>query len=460
MSRVVILGAGIAGLTAAFRRRWESKESETVLLESGPKVGGSIQTVEEEGFVMETGPNTLRTTLAAERLLADLKLEGEVIAADERAPRWIVRKGMPRAIIPGPPGIFTSAVSLRAKVRVLWEPFVAERPGALNDESVYEFFERRFGPDLARYAAGPIVSGVYADDPRTLSIRSAFPALWDAEGRGGSVIRGFLKKKEVVGPRPPRHPARTLNFRGGLKTLPETLERALRAMGAEIVVSCPVAAVEGPLPASSSPRPWRVVTGDGRVIEADRVVSTLDARSLARLLGDRLPRSAPRLAQLEYSRLAVVLQAFETPRAEDAPKGFGVLIPRGEGYRSLGVLYPSSLFPGRIRAGVSQTTSFIGGALEPSLLDLSDAELQKLAEDEVRRLHPGIGRKIYARVVRWPAAIPRLPLRHYETLASLEQDLMEVNGAGRPSLFVTGPWKDGVSLGDRIARGEELGSLL
>jgi oxygen-dependent protoporphyrinogen oxidase len=460
MSRVVILGAGIAGLTAAFRRRWEAKESETLLLESGPKVGGSIQTVEEEGFVMETGPNTLRTTLGAERLLFDLNLEGEVVPADERAPRWIVRKGLPRAIVPGPPGLFTSAVSPLAKLRVLGEPFVAPRPGALDDESVHEFFERRFGPDLARYAAGPIVSGVYADDPRTLSVRSAFPALWEAEGRGGSVIRGFLKKKEIVGPKPPRHRARTLNFKGGLKTLPETLERSLRAMGAEILLSCAVAAVEGPLPASSSPHPWRVVTGDGRVLEADRLVSTLDARSLVRLLGDRLPRSAPRLSQIEYSRLVVVLQAFETPRPEDMPKGFGVLIPRGEGYKALGVLYPSSLFPGRIRAGVSQTTSFIGGALEPTLPDLSDEELKNLAEDEVRRLHPGIGRKIYAKVVRWPAAIPRLPLRHYETLALLEQDLAAVNGEGRKTLFVTGPWKDGVSLGDRIARGEELGSLL
>jgi oxygen-dependent protoporphyrinogen oxidase len=460
VSRVVILGAGIAGLTAAFRRRWESKESETILLESGPKVGGSIQTIEDDGFVMETGPNTLRTTLGAERLLFDLGLEGEVVPADEKAPRWIVRKGIPRAIVPGPPGLFTSAVSPMAKLRVLAEPFVAGRPGALDDESVHEFFERRFGPDVARYAAGPIVSGVYADDPRTLSVRSAFPALWDAEGRGGSVIRGFLKKGPSAGPRPPRHRARTLNFRGGLKILPETLERALRAMGAEIAVDCVAAAVEGPVPSSVSAHPWRVVTATGRVIEADRVVSTLDARSLVRLLGDRLPRSAARLGALEYSRLAVVLQAFETPRPEDEPRGFGVLIPRGEGYKALGVLYPSSLFPKRIRAGVSQTTSFIGGALEPSLPDLPDADLLSLAEDEVRRLHPGIGRKIYSHVVRWPAAIPRLPLRHYETLAALEKDLAALNGPGRPGLLVTGPWKDGVSLGDRIARGEELGALL
>jgi oxygen-dependent protoporphyrinogen oxidase len=393
MSRVVILGAGIAGLTAAFRRRWEAKGSETILLESGPKVGGSIQTLQEGDLVMEAGPNTLRTTPGAERLLFDLKLEGEVVPADEKAPRWIVRGGIPRAIVPGPPGLFTSAISPLAKLRALGELFVAPRPGALDDESVHEFFERRFGPDVARYAAGPIVSGVYADDPKTLSVRSAFPALWDAEGRGGSVIRGFMKGSVSTGPRPVKQRARTLNFRAGLKTLPEALERSLTRMGAEISLSCRVEAVEGPFDPATSPFRWRVVTEGGRAYEADKILSTVDAKSLVRLLGTRLRRSADRLGALSYSQLAVVLQTFETPRAEDAPKGFGVLIPRGEGYKALGVLYPSSLFPGRIRPGLSQTTSFIGGALEPSLPDLSDPELENLAEDEVRRLHPGMAER-------------------------------------------------------------------
>ena len=449
----MILGAGIAGLTAAFRRRWEANGSETILLEPGPKAGSAIQTALEKDLVMETGPNTLRTTPAAERLLADLGLEGEALAADSRAPRWVVRQGVPRAIVPGPAGLLSSAVSPMAKLRALAEPFVPSRPPGFEDESVHGFFERRFGPEMARYAAEPVASGVYADDPRTLSVRSAFPALWDAEGRSGSVVRGLLKTKEGKG-------SRTLSFRGGLETLPAALERVLREMGAEVAVSCPVASVEGPLPASVAPRPWRVVTGAGRVIEADRILSTLDASSLVRLFGDRLRRSAPRLAQLEYSRLAVVLQAWATPRPEDAPKGFGILFPRGEGYRALGILYPSSLFPARFRDGVSQTTSVLGGALEPSLLDLSDDELKDLAEDEVRRLHPGIGRRFHARVVRWPAAIPRLPLGHHATLALLEEDLAEINGHGRPILLVTGPWKDGVSLGDRIARGEELGGRL
>lgn len=459
MSRVVVLGAGIAGLVAAFRRRWEGGGSETVLLESGDRVGGAIRTVEEAGLVLEAGPNTLRTTVAAERLLSDLGLEGDVIAADARAPRWIVRKGRPRSIVPGPPGLFTSAVSAAGKLRVLFEPFVKKRPDALEDESVHDFFLRRFGPELARYAAGPIVSGVYADDPRTLSVRSAFPRLWEAEGRGGSVIRGFLKGDPSPGPRPARIRTRTLTFKKGLRTLPVTLAERLAGMGATIHTGAEVTSLEGPV--AGAKHPWRVTTADGRSFEAQRLVSTLDAVRLVRLLGERLPRSGPRLTSLTYSRLAVVLQAFRVPRPADAPRGFGCLIPRGEGYKALGVLYPSSLFPGRAEPGVALTTSFLGGALEPDLPGLPDDDLKSLAEEETRRLHPGLGERLVCRLERWPAAIPRLPLGHHETLAKLEADLADLNrGFPAPVLLVTGPWRDGVSVGDRIAAGEAMGQKI
>ncbi len=462
MSRIVILGGGISGLTAAFRRRWEGGGSETVILEAGERVGGSIRTIEEGGFILEAGPNTLRTNPAAERLLADIGLEGEVIAADARAPRWIVRGGKARAIVPGPPGLFTSAISFGGKLRVLREPFVAPRPYSLEDESVHDFFLRRFGPQLARYAAGPIVSGVYADDPRTLSLRSAFPSLWEAEERGGSVVRGFLKGGAKEGPRPAKVKSRTLTFRRGLRALPETLAARIAEMGAAVQLDCRVASLEGPLSTALSDHPWRVTTEDGRVFDADRVLSTLDAAQLASLLGARLSRSKKRLSEIQASRLAVVLQAFKVRSEGDAPKGFGVLIPRGEGFRALGVLYPSSLFPGRAEPGVALTTSFLGGALEPDLPDMDDADLIRLAEEETRHLHPSLGERLLALCVKWPAAIPRLPVGHHETLELLERDLADLNArdGDRPSFLVTGSWRDGVSLGDRIAAGEAMGQKL
>jgi oxygen-dependent protoporphyrinogen oxidase len=177
VTRVVVLGGGIAGLATAFRR---TSPGETLVLEAAPRAGGSIRTIREDGFTLECGPNTLRTTEAAERLLADLGLEPDVVIADGKAPRWIVRGGSPRAVVPGPAALFNKVFTIAGKLRLLKEPFVAPRPASLEDESVHSFFARRFGEEAAVYGAGPMVSGVYAGDPRTLSMRSAFPKLWEA----------------------------------------------------------------------------------------------------------------------------------------------------------------------------------------------------------------------------------------------------------------------------------------
>jgi len=451
MKRVVILGGGIAGLTAAYRRK---SEGETVVLEAGPAPGGSVKTVREDGFIVEGGPNTLRTSEEADRLLADLGLEPRVVKADPKAPRWIVRGGRPRAVVPGPGALFNTVFTTSGKLRLLKEPFVPGRPADLEDESVASFFERRFGPEAARYGAGPMVSGVYAGDPDTLSTRSAFPKLWEAEGAAGSVIRGFLRKKERKAgdpPAAPRHRARTLTFDSGLYLLIETLQSALNARpGCRIETNAPAAIVEGPHP--SGPK-WTVRLADGRSWDADVLVSTLEGPALARLLGDRLPRSGVGLAAMKTSPITVV--AFAWPEGPGSPKGFGALVPRGEGIRSLGVLYPSSLFSGRAPAGSILTTSFLGGALDPALAASSDAEVLAVAADEAKRLHPGLTAPTRSWIFRWPAAIPQIPLFHHRTLAAVEKDLEIL-----PGLVLTGGWRDGIAMGERIARGDALGAAL
>jgi oxygen-dependent protoporphyrinogen oxidase len=457
MKRVVILGGGIAGLTAAYRRK---SEGETVVLEAGPAPGGSVRTVREGGFVVEGGPNTLRTSEAADRLIADLGLGPRIVNADPKAPRWIVRGGRPRAIVAGPGALFNTVFTTAGKLRLLKEPFVPGRPADLEDESVASFFARRFGEEAARYGAGPMVSGVYAGDPDSLSTRSGFPKLWEAEGAGGSVVRGFLRKaREGKAQRaatgaaaPARHRARTLTFDTGLYRLIEALQQALATRaGCSIETNAAAVSVEGPLP-GPGPR-WQVRTADGRTFDADTVLSTLDAAPLARLLGDRLPRSGAGLAAMKTSPVTVVALAW--PDGPGAPTGFGALVPRGEGIRSLGVLYPSSLFAGRAPAGSILTTSFLGGALDPALASAPDNEVLAVATEEAKRLHPGLTTPAQSWTFRWPAAIPQIPLLHHRTLAAVEQDLESL-----PGLVLTGGWRDGIAMGERIARGEAAGAAL
>jgi oxygen-dependent protoporphyrinogen oxidase len=463
--RVVVIGGGIAGLAAAFRR---ASPGETVVLEADGRLGGSVRTLRENGFVLEAGPNTLRTTAAADRLIADLGLTPDLVLADRRAPRWIVRGGRPRAIVPGPKGLLNSALSTKGKLRLLGELRAPRRPPGLEDESVHEFFVRRFGEDAATYGAGPMVSGVYAGDAASLSIRSAFPRLWDAEARSGSVLRDFIRgggsfERNADGSKAPRHRARTVNFTRGLFQMVEALAMKLTDAGVQIETNAAVVRLEGPRTGGSGRR-WNVQTADGRSFEADAVVVTLDPGATTRLLGDRLPRSGAAVARLPVSPVATVIFAFRPPTPEDAPKGFGVLVPRAEGIRSLGVLYPASLFTGRAPDGVALTTSFLGGALDPQIAGADDAMLTDLALSEVRRLHKGLARCAPERtwLTRWPKAIPQLPLGHFRTMAALEADLSEIDGAagGPGTLIVTGGWRDGIALGARIERGEAIGRTL
>jgi oxygen-dependent protoporphyrinogen oxidase len=166
---------------------------------------------------------------------------------------------------------------------------------------------------------------------------------------------------------------------------------------------------------------------------------------------------------MKSSPVAVVILAFEAHalpgKRSAAPEGFGVLIPRGEDFRSLGILYPASLFIGRAPQGMAVTTTFLGGALDPKALDQSDDALFDLAEEEVRRIHPKLGIRMQAWVTRWPSAIPRIPVGHHETLRLLAEDLAALDG-NNDSFLVTGAWRDGVSLAERISRGTEYGARL
>jgi protoporphyrinogen/coproporphyrinogen III oxidase len=461
VTRVVVLGGGIAGLATAFRR---TSPGETLVLEAAPHAGGSIRTIREDGFTLECGPNTLRTTEAAERLLADLGLEPDVVIADGKAPRWIVRGGSPRAVVPGPAALFNKVFTIAGKLRLLKEPFVAPRPASLEDESVHSFFARRFGEEAAVYGAGPMVSGVYAGDPHALSMRSAFPRLWEAEGRSGSVIRDFLRRKEKKGggAAPTRHRARTLTFRGGLLTLIEVLQTRLSERpGFRVETNAAAVSVEGPRTPAPPGRRWTVRTADGRSFDADVLVSTLSAPATARLLGNVLTRSAAALAAVPSSPVTVVMQAYRAPAsANDAPRGFGGLIPQVEGFRSLGILYPASLFTGRAPEGFVLTTSFLGGALDRALAGAPDADLLAVAAAEVARFFPRLGPAARSWIARWPEAIPQLPLGHHRTLAALDEDLAALDATATGALRVTGGFRDGIALGERIASGEGIGKSL
>ena len=226
MQKTAIIGAGITGLTAAFELKRQGLDC--TVYEASDRVGGVIRTVQEEGFLVECGPNSILDTHPdLGKLIARLGLEGNKLPANTAAQnRFIVRDGQPIALPTSPPAFFSSkAFSGKAKLRLLREPFIRSKSN--ESESLADFVLRRLGQEFLDYAINPFVGGVYAGDPAKLSTAHAFPKLYELEQKYGSLIKGAIKgakerkKREEVASKD----ARMFTFDDGMEVLPRTAGR-------------------------------------------------------------------------------------------------------------------------------------------------------------------------------------------------------------------------------------------
>lgn len=440
---VAVLGGGITGLTAAWHLR-QAGLTPTVF-ESSVRVGGAIGTVHADGWRHELGPNSLLegSPEVGEFVTAAGLGSRRIYASPAAGNRYIVRGGRP-VRMPTSPGTFltTSLFSLRAKLALLGEPFRARGP-ADRDESVADFAVRRLGREFLDYAVNPFVGGVYAGDPRRLSVRDGFPKLHALEQKHGSLIRGALARRNTSG-----GPAgRMFSFADGLEELPRALAQSL---GAAVRLKTHVRSLR---PHGHS---WEVESESNGARRRDffsAVVCALPADALVGLNFVDVPRpdGLGGLREIEHPPVASVFTGYRREDVAHALDGFGVLVPEIERRRILGTLFSSSLFPGRAPAGYVALTTFVGGTLQPEIARLDDGALLRVVQEELTSLL-GVKREpVFARLQRWPRAIPQYTLgyrRHQEAVAAFE--------AGAPGLFIGGNCRDGISLANCIASGRRL----
>ena len=444
---VAVLGAGITGLTAAWQLR--AAGFATTVFEKSSRVGGAIGTFRQDGWLHELGPNSLlESSPEVGRFIENIGLaERRLYAAPEARKRYIVRGGRPVAM-PGSPGSFltTPLFSSRAKFALLGEPF-RRRAAADAEESVAQFVERRLGTEFLDYAVNPFVGGVYAGDPRRLSVRHGFPKLHALEQEHGSLIRGALARRNTSGG--PK--GRMFSFPQGMEELPLALARAL---GDAVQLRAVVRSIR---PQGAG---WDLlIERDGRRQHAhfSAVVCALPADALAELPFESAPL-AERLTALREIEHPPVTSVFTGFRREDVAHpldGFGLLVPEVEHGRVLGTLFSSTLFPGRAPAGHVGLTSFVGGSRQPELARLPDADLIEVVRSELARLLGVRRHPVFVHVHRWARAIPQYTLdyaRHKETVVAFERSA--------PGLFIGGNCRDGISLANCIESGRRLATAV
>lgn len=445
MKPVAIIGAGITGLTAAFYLK--RKGIPVTVYEASSRVGGVIQSLCQDGYIAEFGPNTiLETSPKIAQLVLDAGIESRRLDPNPKAEaRYVVRYKRPIAMPSSPLGFFnTKLFTVRAKLAVLREPFVSpRRDGA--EESIAQFVVRRFNQEFLDHAVDALVAGIYAGDPCKLSVTHAFPKLKALEENYGSMIKGQIfgarerkKRGEVARDRAPK-----FSFDQGLQVLPDTLAERLgdavqRNTSVEVITQTP----EG----------WTITLKRNDQQFHEEHSAVLYAGTAFRLadlkLQSQQPVSLSAFSEIRYPPVASVVLGFRREDVAHPCEGFGMLIPKVEGFKILGTIFSSSLFPNRAPAGHLALTSYIGGERYPELASLPAEKLYELTCADLRVLLGVNGKPTFQHSVFYPRAIPQ-----YNVGYGRYRDLMSEIERKAAGFFLAGHYRDGISVSDSIASG-------
>jgi protoporphyrinogen/coproporphyrinogen III oxidase len=460
----LVIGGGISGLACAYAL--QKAGVDVLLVEAAERTGGMIRSERREGYLLELGPQSFSGTQTILDLCRDLGIENELIEAPAGAPRFLLIGGELRAAPLSPPAFFASSLfGANTKWSVVRDVFGHSAPPE-SDESVAEFTRRKFSAELLDKLVGPFVSGIYAGDPEKLSLRAAFPSLYEAERSAGSVIRGMLRgAKEKAratragaasasGGSAERDSTARKKRRPTLQTFREgneTLTRSLTArLGAAARTECCVAEIRRPAKSQDArSRQNYLVVLSGRhgaeQIAVENLALATPTDVSARLLRDASPELSAALSSIEYAPIAVVSLGYAKSAVARELDGFGFLIPRSENVRTLGTVWNSSLFTGRAPAEHVLLTSFAGGATDPGATLLAEAEIVSLVHREIAAILRIQAEPVFSQAMVYRRALPQYNLGHGERLHVMRRAQEAI-----PGMFLTGNYFSGPAIGTCI----------
>jgi len=431
MKTIGIIGGGISGLTAAFLLK--NKGFDVTLFEKSEAVGGNIQTVNVDGFTIEYAPNSLLKSPRLVDLIKELKLDGQVLAANAtNKKRYVLRDGKLRAL---PMSIAKMATddffSLKARLRLLREPLIKSK--SPRGESVAAFFERRLGREIVEKAADPFIAGIYAGNPENLSIKAAFPRLYELERDYGSLFVGSLRSKAE---KADKDFPRTFSFSEGAQTLTDKLAESL---GESVKTNSKITKIE-----KTADGKWLVKSDQGEKIFDVLILST-SAEAAANLIENLDTALSKQLKSIYYPPVAMVFFGIKKKSVGRNLDGFGFLVPSSERRKILGTIWNSAVFENRAPESFHLMTTFVGGARNAEMFEKSDDELFEVVFDELKSVLNLRAKPDFTHIKRWRKAIPQYNLS-YETV---ENSIQSFENKNRGIFFCSNFYK-GISVGDCV----------
>ena len=431
---LAIVGGGISGLTAAWRATELQPKSRMCLFEASDRLGGVLETVRQDGFLIERSADSFITDQKwVLDLCGRLGIEADLVptsATERRA--FVVRHGKLVAIPDGFqimaatrlwPIFMSPLLSFKGKIRLAFERFVPRRDVANGDESLADFATRRLGREAYERLVQPLVGGIYTADARLLSISAALPRFADMEQEYGSITRGLLSP---FGTRRGQSPADA----GARYSLFMTPRDGVEHLVREIRQRLPDEAVSQDSKITSVAKinnhGWELTIAGNRRVACRKLVLATPAHVSARLMADADPVLADELDSIPYAGCVLVCLGFAKSQFQRPLAGFGFVVPAIENRKILAASFSSAKFPGRAPDDHVLVRVFVGGACQPELIDLPDAELRQMVLQELGELTGLTGQPVTSMIARWPRAMPQYHVGHVAKVDRIERHVADL----------------------------------
>ena len=457
--KVVVVGGGIAGLSAVHRLlESDSTGPEVTLLEGTDRFGGTIRTIEREGCLIELGPDSFLSskpwlTNLAERLgVADRIIP----TAGTHRRSHVVYRGklhpLPEGFLMMAPTRFwpmvtTSLFSWPGKARCALDLFLP-RGDPSSEESLGSFVRRRFGDEVLERVVQPLIGGIYAGDPDTLSLQATIPRFLEMETRHRSVIKAMIAQRRATAKGRKRSSVDSGARYGELVSFDRGMESIVQAL----VSSIPPDARHTRSNVATLKREanrWELTCSDGRRFDADGVILALPARKAAVLLRGTDSGLHDELTDIPHASTAVVNLVYPRSEVPHPLDCFGFVVPAAEDRKIIACTFSSVKFPNRAPDGLVLLRAFIGGAGQQDMVHLDDDEMLRAVRSELRDLMGIETAPRHTLLARYPDAMPQYLVGHNQRMKRIESLLKK-----HPRLALAGNAYRGVGLPDCVHSGE------
>lgn len=454
--KVVIIGGGVTGLTAAFYLQQTAQEQQypldVVVVEASLRVGGKIQTMRKDGFMIERGPESfIDDSGDVCRLAHDLGIAHKLVYNNIGQTYVAVGKDLypiPGSLLlggsPKVSSFITSGlISLTGKIRAAGDLLIP-RAAEDQDEPIGDFFRRRFGKEVVENLVEPLMAGTFAGDIDHLSIQSMFPEFSRLEKEHRSLLLGMKKKKaDRLGIRHfAEQPYQYGTFENGLETLIETLEDQLQP--STVLKGVKAEAIERLHDGS-----LKVVLNNISPIQADAVIMTTPFNSAKSIFGkSEVMQHQPLMNCATIATVTMAFKQEQLPKYKDALNFF---VSRNSDLAITSCTWSNRKWNGVAPEGYDLLRVYIGRVGDEAIVELSDSEIERTVLEDLRKAVGLQEDPLFTVVTRWKQAMPQYTVGHEERMQQMKQEL----GREFPNVMLVGSSYEGISVPDCIEQGRE-----